>query len=75
MLMANAGRKLAGTIGLLLLLIVYSLLVMAFATSALPALGGWKAILFYLVAGTAWVPIAMALVSWMYRRDTPLPRP
>jgi NADH:ubiquinone oxidoreductase subunit K len=75
MRMANAGRKLAGTISLLVLLIVYSLLVMGFAASSLPAMGGWIAILFYIVAGTAWVPIAMALVSWMYRRDKPLPRP
>jgi Protein of unknown function (DUF2842) len=75
MLMANAGRKFAGTIGLLVLLIVYSLLVMGFAASSLPAMGGWAAVAFYVVAGTAWVPLAMALVSWMYRRDRPLPRP
>jgi Protein of unknown function (DUF2842) len=75
MRMANAGRKFAGTIGLLVLLIVYSLLVVGFAASALPAMGGWVAVAFYVVAGISWVPIAMALVSWMYRRDTPLPRP
>jgi hypothetical protein len=75
MRMANAGRKLAGTIGLLALLVVYSLLVLGFAASSLPAMGGWVAILFYTVAGVGWVPIAMALVSWMYRHDKPLPRP
>lgn len=73
--MTNPVRKLAGTIGLLLLLIVYSLLVMVFATSTLPAAGGIVATLFYVVAGVGWVPIAMALVSWMYRRDKPTPRP
>jgi hypothetical protein len=75
MRMANSGRKLAGTIGLLVLLIVYSLLVVGFAASSLPAIGGWVAIVFYTVAGVGWVPIAMALVSWMYARDKPLPRP
>lgn len=73
--MTNPVRKLAGTIGLLLLLIVYSLLVMVFATSTLPAAGGVIATLFYVVAGVGWVPIAMVLVSWMYRRDKPTPRP
>jgi Protein of unknown function (DUF2842) len=75
MRMANAGRKFAGTVGLLILLIVYSLLVVGFAASSLPALGGWRAVVFYIVAGVGWVPIAMALVSWMYRHDRPLPRP
>ncbi len=75
MLMTNPGRKLAGTIGLLLLLMIYSLLVMVFAVSALPAAGGWISTLFYIVAGVGWVPVAMLLVSWMYKRDTPGPRP
>jgi amino acid transporter len=75
MLMTNPGRKLAGTLGLFALLMVYVMLVMAFAASSLPAAGGWVATLFYVVAGVGWVPIAMLLVSWMYRRDTPGPRP
>jgi hypothetical protein len=75
MMMSNPGRKLAGTIGLLALLIVYSLLVMAFATSTLPAMGGMVATLFYVVAGLGWVPLAMLLVSWMYKKDVRQPRP
>jgi amino acid transporter len=75
MLMTNPGRKLAGTLGLLALLVVYSLLIMVFATSVLPAKGGWVATLFYIVAGVGWVPIAMLLVSWMYKHDAPRPRP
>ncbi len=75
MMMSNPGRKLAGTIGLLALLIAYSLLVMAFATSALPAIGGLSAIAFYAVAGIGWLPIAMLLVSWMYKNDRPASRP
>jgi Protein of unknown function (DUF2842) len=66
--MTHPLRKLTGTIGLLVLLIVYSLMIMVFATSSLPEMAGIAKGLFYLVAGLAWVPVAMAIVSWMYRR-------
>ena len=75
MAMANPVRKFAGTVGLLVLLIVYSLMVMVFATSSLPAMNGILRTLFYVVAGIGWVPVAMFLVSWMYKRDRPAPRP
>ena len=75
MVMNNPVRKLAGTVGLLALLIVYSLGVMVFATTSLPAMGGLVTTLFYVVAGIGWVPIAMAIVSWMYKRDVPAHRP
>jgi len=68
MAMTYPLRKLAGTVALLVLLVVYSMLVMVFATTRLPELGGVATTLFYAVAGLAWVPLAMALVSWMYRR-------
>ena len=66
--MTHPYRKLAGTVALLALLVVYSLAVMLFATTRLPEIGGITTTLFYVVAGLAWVPIAMALISWMYRR-------
>ena len=72
--MTHPVRKFAGTVGLLALLIVYSLLVMVFATSALPAMGGLVSTLFYIVAGIGWVPVAMLIVSWMYKRDRLPPR-
>lgn len=75
MAMYNPVRKLIATISLLVLLIVYSLLVMAFATSTLPAMGVLVSTLFYIVAGVGWVPLAMFIVSWMYKRDRPSPRP
>lgn len=74
MAMHNPVRKLAGTISLLLLLVVYSLLVMAFATSRLPEGGGFIATMFYVVAGVGWVPVAMLIVSWMYKGDRSTPR-
>ena len=75
MAMHNPVRKLIATVSLLVLLIVYSLLVMAFAASTLPAMGVLVSTLFYIVAGVGWVPLAMVIVSWMYKRDRPSPRP
>ena len=68
MAMTYPVRKLTGTIALLVLLVVYSLLVVVFATTRLPEMGGAVTALFYVAAGLAWVPLAMAIVSWMYRR-------
>ena len=67
-IMTHPVRKLAGTIALLVLLVVYSVLVMLFATTRLPEIGGVATAIFYAAAGLAWVPLAMAIVSWMYRR-------
>mgnify|MGYP001309579715 CR=1 FL=1 len=60
-------RKLAAHFGLILLLVVYSLLVMVFATSTLPSVGGLTSFLFYAVAGMAWVPLAILILKWGYR--------
>jgi len=62
-------RKLIGTIGLLVLVATWALLMMAFAQFALRAQSGWVAALFYLAAGLGWVLPAMPLVSWMQRAD------
>lgn len=62
-------RKLIGTVGLLVLVTVWALLMMAFAQFALRAQSGWVAALFYLVAGLAWVLPAMPLIAWMQRPD------
>jgi len=62
-------RKLIGTIGLLMLVSVWALLMMAFAQFALRGQSGWVAGLFYLVAGLGWVLPAMPLVAWMQRPD------
>ena len=61
-------RKLIGTIGLLM---VWSLMAMALAQSALTDINGWIASVYYVVAGLGWVPPAMLLVKWMSRPDAP----
>lgn len=68
-------RKFIGTIALLALVIVWALLAMALAQSALTNINGWVATLFYVVAGLGWVLPAMPLISWMARPDAPRARP
>jgi hypothetical protein len=62
-------RKLIGTVALLVLVIVWALLAMALAQSALTDISGWVAALFYVIAGLGWVLPAMPVISWMARPD------
>lgn len=68
-------RKLIGTVALLALVIVWSLLAMALAQIVLVLASGVLDFAYYLVAGLGWVPLAMLLVSWMSRGETPDKRP
>ena len=66
-------RKFIGAILLLLLVLVWSLAIMALAQSS--SLAVWFAsgrtaqILFYVIAGMGWVLPAMPLIRWMQRPD------
>jgi len=62
-------RKLIGTLALLVLVAVWSLLAMAFAQFALRSANAVVAALFYAIAGLGWVLPAMPVVSWMQRPD------
>jgi hypothetical protein len=64
-------RKLIGTVALLALVIVWSLLAMVLAQIVLVRANGVLDFAYYLVAGLGWVPLAMLLVSWMSRGETP----
>ena len=68
-------RKLIGTVALLALVIVWSLLAMVLAQIVLVRANGVLDFAYYLVAGLGWVPLAMLLVSWMSRGDIPNKRP
>ncbi len=68
--MSNSTRRLIGTIALLVLVIVWALLAMALAQSALTDVNGFVAAIYYVVAGLGWVLPAMPLISWMAK-----PRP
>ena len=62
-------RKLIGTVLLFVLAIVWSLLAMALAQSALTEVSYWTALLYYVIAGLGWVLPAMPLVKWMVKPD------
>ncbi len=66
-------RKFIGAILLLILVVFWSLGIMALSQSA--ALAAWFAsgkiaqIVFYVIAGMGWVVPAMPLIRWMQRPD------
>jgi hypothetical protein len=62
-------RKLLGTVALLLLAAVWSLMGMTVAQMPWLANSGLRQAIFYVVAGMGWVLPAMPIVSWMLRPD------
>ena len=61
-------RKLIGTIGLLALVMVWSLLAMALAQSTLTSINGWVATIYYVVAGLGATGHAAGKVDGAARR-------
>ena len=62
-------RKFIGTILLLMLVVVWSLLAMALAQSSLVQSSRVAQFIYYVVAGIGWVIPAMPLIGWMSRPD------
>ena len=62
-------RKFIGTIFLLVLVVVWSLLGMTIAQTPWLANSGLLQSFFYVVAGLGWVLPAMPIISWMSRPD------
>lgn len=62
-------RKFIGTIGLLCLVIIWSLLGMAIAQAPWLAASKLAQAIFYVVAGLGWAVPAMPLIAWMSRPD------
>ena len=73
--MSIRTRKLIGTVALLALVAVWSLLAMALAQSVLTNINGFVAVAYYVVAGLGWVLPAMLLVRWMARPDPEKAKP
>ncbi len=63
-------RKFFGTIALLVLVVVWSLMGMTIAQTPWLANSGVLQAIFYVVAGLGWVLPAMPIISWMARPDT-----
>ena len=66
-------RKFFGTIALLLLVVVWSLMGMTVAQTPWLENSGLLQASFYVVAGIGWVLPAMPIISWMARPDRALP--
>jgi hypothetical protein len=62
-------RKFIGTIGLLVLVAVWSLTAMAMAQAPLVAGSKWVQAAYYVIVGLGWVLPAMPIVKWMSRPD------
>ena len=62
-------RKFVGTIALLMLVVVWSLLGMTLAQTPWLAASRLYQAIFYVVAGIGWVLPAMPIISWMSRPD------
>jgi Protein of unknown function (DUF2842) len=62
-------RKFAGTVALLVLVAVWSLLGMTLAQTPWLAASQLYQAIFYVVAGIGWVLPAMPIISWMSRPD------
>ena len=67
--MSIRTRKFFGTLALLVLVVVWSLLGMTVAQSPWLATSGWLQLAFYVVAGLGWVLPAMPIISWMSKPD------
>ena len=63
------ARKFVGTIALLVLVVVWSLLGMTLAQTPWLAASKFYQAIFYVVAGIGWVLPAMPIISWMSRPD------
>jgi len=62
------ARKLAGTVILVLFVIVYSLVAMTIAVAKLPGTSGLTQLAYFAFAGLAWIVPAGALIAWMQKR-------
>jgi hypothetical protein len=67
--MRTRTRKFLGTIALLVLVVLWSLMGMTVAQTPWLANSGLLQAIFYVVAGLGWVLPAMPIVSWMGRPD------
>ena len=67
-------RKLIGSLALLVLIAVWTMLSMALAYAVFRVENPILAAVYYVVAGLGWVLPAMPLISWMLRPDPKQPK-
>ncbi len=62
-------RKFIGTLATLLWLVAYALLAMAIGGQFVVGTGMVFELIYFVIAGVAWLPVAMAIIRWMSRPD------
>ena len=67
--MRQSTRKLWGTVGLIVLIVVYPLAVAVLLGSWLAGLPWWGAIVMVIIAAGIWLYPAMGIIRWMSRPD------
>ena len=60
-------KKLIGTVLMIVLVILYSLIAVAIAVSVLPGTPVWLQLMVFAVGGLAWILPAMVIIKWMAR--------
>jgi hypothetical protein len=64
-------RKAIGTFATLLWLTLYALMAMVLGGALVVGRGMGLELAFYVLAGVAWIPVAMVIIRWMSRPDKP----
>lgn len=67
--MTRRKRKFFGSIGMLVFVMVYALVVMVIAQGRIQEAGKTAQFIFFLLAGVGWVLPVMPLIKWMERAD------
>jgi peptidoglycan/LPS O-acetylase OafA/YrhL len=65
--MPDRLKKLVGGLALVVFVCVYALTAMTVAAAKLPGTSGWTQLVYFMVAGLAWVIPAGALIAWMVK--------
>jgi hypothetical protein len=60
-------RKLIGVLATVAFLTVYSLVAMAIGGQFVTGQGKLVELVFFVIAGVAWLPVVMAIIKWMSR--------
>jgi len=58
-------RKFIGTILIVLLVVIYSMVATAIAVRTLATAPGWVHLLYFVLTGLLWVVPAMVIIKWM----------
>lgn len=66
--MTSPARRFAGSLILVIFLLVYVFFATAVGDVVVASKSGWVQFAYFVVAGLAWVPVAGLIVRWMYRR-------